>query len=588
MNRVFQDELAYLKDIGKEFSRLNPKLARYLSETSTDPDVERLLEGFAFLTSGIRSKIEDEMPEFTHSILSLVWPNFLRVFPSVTLMKLTPKDRAITERQIIAEGTQLLSRPVEGIACPFMTTTDCPVYPLEIADLKLERSIDRSRIIIALKTLSGLPLSQINLSDLRLNFTGEAGSSQALHLWTGRYLKKLLISFPSGREIALSPGDHMKPIGLAASEAILPQQRSAFEGHRILQEYFIFPEKFYGYELTGLKPVFRAEMDSEFSLCLDFERPLPVGFRLQADAIQLYCVPAVNLFKSSADPVQVGHHRTHYRLRPQDHAVSRAEIFSIDEVSGHVTADGEGNSSADRTYPLFESFDHEMEDSLGNEQVYYRHQARRPLNKPGFVYDISFVHHNSSHAVPRQETISVDLTCFNRGLCGELAVGDISDSSRAGAMFVDYANITRPTLPVDPPLDGTLNWNLISNLSLNYMSLLDREAIVAILSSYDFRAMADRQAERAAQLRMEGIRALTTQPTDRLFKGLPIRGLKSRLVLREACFQSEGDMYLFASILAEFFSLYATVNSFHQLDVVGEENGEIYIWQPKIGRQPLI
>ena len=80
--KYFQDELAYLRESGKLFSKQNPKLIKYLSERSTDPDVERLLEGFAFLTSKVREKIDDEFPELTQSLLTLLTPNYLRPFPA--------------------------------------------------------------------------------------------------------------------------------------------------------------------------------------------------------------------------------------------------------------------------------------------------------------------------------------------------------------------------------------------------------------------------------------------------------------------------------------------------------------------------
>ena len=71
----FRDELNYLRAQGKEFARHNPKLARTLGEQASDPDVERLQEGFAFLTAKLRQKIEDDFPELTHSMIQLLWPN---------------------------------------------------------------------------------------------------------------------------------------------------------------------------------------------------------------------------------------------------------------------------------------------------------------------------------------------------------------------------------------------------------------------------------------------------------------------------------------------------------------------------------
>ena len=51
-NRYYEDELAFLREMGAEFARANPAAAPFLAERGADPDVERLLEGFAFLAIG--------------------------------------------------------------------------------------------------------------------------------------------------------------------------------------------------------------------------------------------------------------------------------------------------------------------------------------------------------------------------------------------------------------------------------------------------------------------------------------------------------------------------------------------------------
>jgi len=586
-SNTFQDELSYLRDTGREFAHLHPKLARYLAETSTDPDVERLLEGFAFLTSRVREKIDDEMSEFTLSVIKLLWPNFLRAFPSATMMKFTPIDRSITERQVISSGCNILSRPVRGSDCIFRTCSDCTVYPLEIESANVERSRDSSRLVVDFKTLSGLPLEEIGLDDLRFTFAGDVSVRQTLHLWFGRYLKKAYVLYADGKKKQLDPAS-IQPIGLASDEAILPHQITAFDGHRLLQEYFVFPDKFYGYDFLKLGSFFGNRKEAEFSLEFLFERPLPVDTRIKTENIRLYCVPAVNLFKTDADPLIIDHTKVSYRIRPHSFDYDYVEIFSIDNVYGQRASRDENHFVVERFYPSFESFNHETGDDSIAEQVYFYSRPRKSLRFKGFEYDLSFVQHNSQFAVPDEETLSIDITCFNRDLCDELGIGDISIPTGNSPAFVTYKNITRATEPVYPPLDGTLNWNLISNLSLNYMSLLSRDTIAAILTIYDYQSFSNRQAERAARQRINGILDLKTVPADRLFKGLAIRGLKSVMTIQENAFQTEGEMYLFAAILAEFFTLYATVNSFHELEVHGSEYGEIYKWPAKIGRQPLI
>jgi len=154
--------------------------------------------------------------------------------------------------------------------------------------------------------------------------------------------------------------------------------------------------------------------------------------------------------------------------------------------------------------------------------------------------------------------------------------------------FASFSNITRPTHTLRPTLDGSLLWTLISNLSLNYLSLLDVDALRTVLRVYDFRALVDRQAERVSQKRLAGILDIETTPVDRMVRGLPVRGIRSVMRLDQQSFASEGDLYLFGTVLSQFFALYASINAFHQLEVVNTDNQERYTWTLQQGQQPLM
>jgi type VI secretion system protein ImpG len=109
-----------------------------------------------------------------------------------------------------------------------------------------------------------------------------------------------------------------------------------------------------------------------------------------------------------------------------------------------------------------------------------------------------------------------------------------------------------------------------------------------VIAAYDFKALTDRTAERRLNLKLEGIKEIKVESGDRLIKGHPIRGLNIKMLLKESNFTSDGDMYLFASVINEFFSLYASINSYHQLTVIGEERGEHYQWPLKMSLQPIL
>jgi len=109
-----------------------------------------------------------------------------------------------------------------------------------------------------------------------------------------------------------------------------------------------------------------------------------------------------------------------------------------------------------------------------------------------------------------------------------------------------------------------------------------------VLRVYDFRALVDRQAERISQKRLAGILNIETNPVDRMIRGLPVRGIRSVMTLDQQSFASEGDLYLFGTVLSQFFALYASINAFHHLEVVNEDNQERYTWTLQQGQQPLM
>jgi hypothetical protein len=77
-NRYYQQELQNLRELAVEFSRTHPVAAPMLSGPKPDPDVERLLEGVAFLNGLLQQKLDDEFPELVHSLMDVVFPHYMR------------------------------------------------------------------------------------------------------------------------------------------------------------------------------------------------------------------------------------------------------------------------------------------------------------------------------------------------------------------------------------------------------------------------------------------------------------------------------------------------------------------------------
>jgi type VI secretion system protein ImpG len=580
-NKYYQDELAFLRELGREFAIEHPKLGRFLSESGDDPDVERLLEGFAFLTGRLRERLEDELPELSHGLISLLWPHYLRPLPSMTIMQFTPKENAISERTVIPRGVACAGPEQEGGTCLFQTCYDVDLAPVTLIDTEILSHRSESILRLTFAT-QGRGLATLGLDDLRLHLTGEIHITHGLYLWLLRFLEHVTVEVGE-RRLRLSK-DMVQPVGFDPSQGLLPYPPNAFNGYRVLQEYFSLPEKFLFLDIQGLGAAMRDADPAarEFTLSFTLTRPLDPRIRARTDHFRLFCTPAINLYRHDADPISLDRRRIEYLIRPASLNKSEEAIYSVDGVEGWTP-----NGGGRRSYPPFESFEHRIERAGREEEAYYRLRVRQSVRGDGMDHYISFVNGGDLAIQPASETISLDLTCCNGHLPEGLRVGDIRHATETSPTFADYRNITKPTPFVVPPLDSRLHWQLISNMSLNYLSLTDPEPLRTILAAYDFRALKDRQAERAARRRLQAIRSLGAVPLDLLRKGLPIRGLRTTMTLVESHFSDEGDLYLFAAVLAEFLSLYASVNSFHELLVIGAETGETYRWPAKVGQQPV-
>lgn len=580
-NKYYQDELSYLRQLGEEFARAYPKLAPMLAESGTDPDVERLMEGFAFISGRIRQKLDGDLPELAHNFVNLLWPHYLRPIPSATILEFDPSGGALQDTQKIPRGAAVESVPVEGTRCRFQTTADVTVYPFTLKEISLEAPSTGAPFLRLGFQMGKADLSKIRLAGLSFFLSGEPQTAYGLYLLLTHHLKRAVFRSVSSRKEAAFGPEALRPGGWEEAEALLPYPVPAFSGYRLLQEYFTLPEKFLFLELPDISPLARLEIKDRFEMIFEFNRRPEEAVRVKPGSLRLYCTPAVNLFPHRAIPIRVEQEKTEYRLRPEGTNTDHYEIFSISKVSGWTAGTVE-----EKEYRPFFSYEHSL--NSGRKSEYYHLSLRPAVVGRGTETYISFVTGSDTAAIPSTSTVAVDLVCSNRSLGEKLKPGDLNVPTAESPAFASFQNITRVTPSIPPPLEGGTLWRLISHLSLNHLSLLTVENLRGVLELYNFAALFDRQAARSGELRLEGIRQVKSRPDHLFLKGDVFRGLKVELELAESGFAAEGDMYLFASILNRFFGLYTSLNSFSRLEVKGVEKGELYRFSPISGRQVLL
>src|SRR5437588_57741 len=115
--RYYESELHFVRELTREFKKRYPATASRLlleEDISPDPHVERLIEAFALVAGRIQHKLDDEYPELTDSLLSVLYPHFLAPIPSMGIVQfqLDPGKGELPKGFVIGRHSKLRTRPV--------------------------------------------------------------------------------------------------------------------------------------------------------------------------------------------------------------------------------------------------------------------------------------------------------------------------------------------------------------------------------------------------------------------------------------------------------------------------------------------
>ncbi|MBG8562509.1 type VI secretion system baseplate subunit TssF [Pseudomonas qingdaonensis] len=592
-NHYYQSELTALRQLGRRFAERSPALAPFLGQAGRDPDVERLLEGFAFLTGRLRQKLDDELPELSHSLMQLLWPNYMRPLPAFSILQFDPLGQSGPPLRV-ARDTPVESQPIDEVRCRFRTCYPTDVMALDLTALNYSVKGDGALLSLRLEMSCDGHVGELELSRLRLHLAGERYISQMLYLCLLRNVEgiELVPLGGDGKPLVRASGENVtvrlagtriKPVGFAEEEALIPYPLNTFRGYRYLQEYFAFQDKFLFVDLDGLEALKSLGTETlkqmrGLEIRFDIRRGGIQRMRPTLDNVKLYCTPIANLFQHDALPIRLDGKQDEYLLLPAEYDLENCGVFSVHSVTGWKPG-GVGYQA----YVPFESFEHDPSFDVPQTSPHYSIRQRSSLLHDGLDTYLSFgIRDTRTH-----ETLSIELTCTNQNLPRRLKLGDIDQPSEQTPEFLTFRNITPVTASYAPPLNRDFLWKLISNMSLNYLSLANVDALKVILETYDLPRYYDQHAEKVSKRLLGGLKSIRHEHVDRLHRGLPLRGLRTELTIDPQGYIGEGDLFMFASVLNEFFALYASLNSYHELRVRSTQ-GEVYQWTPRMGLQPLL
>jgi type VI secretion system protein ImpG len=606
--QYYERELTFLRRMGADFARRYPKVAGRLQLEETkceDPHVERLLEGFAFLAARVHLKLDADFPEVSAAMLDVLAPQYVRPIPSMSVVQLglDPEQGKLSTGYPVPRGTPLFSRPVAGAPCRFRTCYDVTLWPLQVAAAQWTTP-DRVRVRapeaaaalrLELRCLPDVRLDALDLDVLRVHLAGESTLAHALYELLDNNVVRILAREPGpgGRTIEL-PRTALRPAGFGEDDGMFPGFSRAFVGYRGLLEYFTFPAKFFFFDLGGFDRLRAAGFGEAVELVFlvsPFERmerreTLEAGVR--AEAFRLGCTPVVNLFPQTAEPIRLTQRQHEYLVVPDARRRASTFAYTVESVVGVTPSAAEPVK-----YEPFYSHRHGTAATRGTRgPVFWRAARRFPPGHDAEAPDVylSFADLSGVPAFPEQDSATVRLTCFNGDLPSRLAFGgEASDFELDGGGPVNRVTaLVKPTPAVRPPLGQPLLWRLISQLSLNHLSLVEDggDALRELLLLHDLgrSAVGAQHVQGVAAVRSAASHARVTTEHGLAFA----RGRRVEVEFDEEQFVG-GGAYLLAAVLERFLGAYASLNSFVQLDARSRQRRRgLRVWPPRSGWKTLV
>ena len=620
--RYYNQELLHVRDMGAEFAREFPKIAGRLGlgvegQECADPYVERLLEGFAFLTARVQLKIDAEFPRFTQHLLEMVYPRYLAPTPSMAVVQMSPdlREPSLAGGVTVPRDTALHSMVGRdtNVSCEFRLANAVTLWPIELTDAKVldgpaalgaigvrGSETARSALRLTFRCTAGVQVGQLSLDELPLYLTGADSlpSDLCAHLLDSA--TDVLVRGPrgSGASCVALGRDAIRRMGYADDEALLPPARRQFSGYRLLQEYFAFPQRFLFVRLGGLRRGLRQISGDRFELVVlcdrsarDLETTVGTGH------IKLFCGAVVNLFPRRADRVHLDvgvpeHHLVIDRTRPMDY-----EVYDVSCVEGFGD-----RSEPDREFRPFYACNEQTWHNDGAAYFTLRREprqlsARQRLSGPRSSYVgsevfVALVDCTEQPFKSNLRQLAAHTLCTNRDLPLSIplskATTDFTLESNAPVEAVRcVAGLSKPR---ESFAFGDASWRFISHLSLNYLSIVEggedgAAALREMLSLYAH------PADTVAQRQIAGVRQVSSKALiGRVPMKGPIaygRGTEVTLTLEDGAFQGS-NIYLLGSVLETFFARHASINSFTRTLLHSVERGEVTRWPTRLGNRATV
>mgnify|MGYP003599685827 FL=1 len=594
----YEKQLQEFGQQSREFSQKYPKIAQRLSlnqEQIDDPHIERLIQAFSLIAARVDKKLADSYDIFTRALFEVMFPQYLRHFPSCTVVSFEDvnKIKQLTEAHIIPKNTMLKSRSFKGVQCEFSSTQQVKLLPILLNKLEFKTN----------------PSAHIHLNQNATMVLGFDLFNDA-HKWVANEklpiyldaisnfpLQVVYSIFKTTTGFSVKIGNQNFPIknpfdviGFEEEESVLPIDQHTHHAYRLLMEYFCFAEKYnflnlnLGFLKGRIKEQTSFEIHIHFKLNLNDQVMIRNYSELNIANFKLFCAPAVNLFEKSAEPQKINHKNMEYPLLTDTHHPEFYQVYSI--LSMNMVR--EKNSDDQVFYPILPFF---AMSHYNDEKVQFFYALNPTLMHSKFVETgYSIISKQLSPFDTKSDFISTKLLCSNRNLPHEALsqsnnVLNLNDSSLARRALV----LKRPTLPNQFKQNQQEQWRIISHLSLNTLALMKGDAVSHVKELLELYNLPKTKEN---HLLIDAIKQVEFGLTNKLVEAKPfpmfVRGVKVQIYIDEKVFHGH-SLYIFSQLLSHVFNLKVQMNSFVDV-IIYDMNSqqELYQCVQNVGGKKLL
>lgn len=352
--KAYRQELQFLREVGAEFSKAHPHIGRALaleSSSATDPFVERLLEGVAFLTAKTSLRLDNEHLRLRQDLFSVLMPDLLCPLPPSTIIEFTPlPSLPATSRFVIPAGTNLRYSKAPGIEFTYRTVNAVQLAPLKIETLEtpspgviaqmvhtarasgIQLNMSDSQLVrMKISGLGGKSVNKCLPTELKLFFKGSDEGAMLWQALTQKPLALMLVN-EAGKLLRLHHKTSLTPVAFGDEEALLPSECVLPSSLRLLREWLFWPERFGFAVLNDLAESLQDHEDDNIELWWFVKKNKQYPAIWANDVVRLSCVPVVNLSRTQCEPISLSSTKSEYPININSKSNPQRELIAISEV----------------------------------------------------------------------------------------------------------------------------------------------------------------------------------------------------------------------------------------------------------------